>query len=104
MSVRSMVGVAVVVMLSGCAPSAGSGIRPGVAVIPPEHGVGGQPTTSAGPRKTTAEMPVFRKRVEAKEDPSILIARDRTKCAVSEDRYKKIKVGDNVTCAWRTDI
>jgi hypothetical protein len=106
MGVRSTIGAAVLVLAAvGCITRSGGSetVRPGVAVLPPDRDVG---TTRTGgvPRNTTADMPVFRKRVEGKEDPSILIARDKTRCSVSEDRYRKIKVGDNVMCAWRTDI
>jgi hypothetical protein len=106
MGVRSMIGAAALVFaVAGCFTRSGGSetMRPGVAVLPPERDVG---TTKTGgvPRNTTADMPVFRKRVEAKEDPSILIARDKTRCSVNEERYRKIKVGDNVMCAWRTDL
>jgi hypothetical protein len=57
----------------------------------------------AGQRATASSQPnASRKRVDAKEEPATLVAADRTRCTVTEPRFRDIKVGDNVTCDWRT--
>jgi hypothetical protein len=43
-----------------------------------------------------------RKEVAAKEDPATLVAADRSRCAVSADRFKKATVGSREICDWRT--
>lgn len=41
------------------------------------------------------------KQVAAKEPPTILVAYDGTKCAVTEARYRETNVGDEAWCVWR---
>lgn len=50
----------------------------------------------------STEANVSRKRVDSKEEPATLVAADRTRCAVTEQRFRDTKVGDNATCDWRT--
>jgi hypothetical protein len=42
------------------------------------------------------------KTVAGKEPPATLIAEDRSRCAVSERRYRETTVGERLLCAWRT--
>ena len=60
------------------------------------------PSTDGGstPMATAIPNGVSRKRVNGKEEPSTLIALDRTRCTVTDDRFKAIKIGDDVTCTW----
>jgi hypothetical protein len=56
-----------------------------------------------GQRATASTQPnASRKRVDAKEEPATLVAVDRTRCTVTEPRFRDTRVGDNVTCDWRT--
>ena len=41
-----------------------------------------------------------RKKVEAKQDPQRLIAKDGTSCTVSEKKYTSTALGDEVWCTW----
>jgi hypothetical protein len=43
-----------------------------------------------------------RKRVAEKEEPATLIANDKTRCAVTADRFKDTHIGDDAICDWRT--
>jgi hypothetical protein len=43
-----------------------------------------------------------RKVVHGKEAPATLLATDRSRCTVTEQRFKEVKEGDKVTCAWRS--
>lgn len=52
---------------------------------------------------TSTSTAVSRKVVARKEDPSTLIAQDRTRCAVPATKYRDSAVGDNVWCDWRSD-
>jgi hypothetical protein len=66
------------------------------------------------PAPTTAQMPtsgqgmlstdgqLTRKEVAAKEQPATLVAADRSRCAVSADRFKNATVGSRELCDWRT--
>ena len=49
----------------------------------------------------STEANVSRKRVDAKEEPATLVAADRTRCAVTDERFRDTKVGETVTCDWR---
>ena len=53
-----------------------------------------------GDTATTTRL--TRKRVDGKEPPSTLLARDGAYCVVSAARYEEIREGDSVWCAWRT--
>jgi hypothetical protein len=35
-----------------------------------------------------------------KREPTYLVAADRTSCTVSADRFRKVRVGSRVLCAW----
>jgi len=50
----------------------------------------------------STEANVSRKRVDSKEEPATLVAADRTRCTVTEQRFRDTKVGDNAMCDWRT--
>jgi len=43
------------------------------------------------------------KLVDAKYEPSTLIARDGTRCTVTPDRFRAARVGDGVACYWVRD-
>ena len=60
------------------------------------------PTTggTSGPSATTTPSGVSRKKVNGKEEPATLIALDRTRCTVTDARFRDIKVGDDVICSW----
>jgi hypothetical protein len=49
----------------------------------------------------STEANVSRKRVDAKEEPSTLVAADRTRCTVTDERFRDTKVGDTAMCDWR---
>jgi hypothetical protein len=56
-----------------------------------------------GQRATASTQPnASRKRVDAKEEPATLVAVDRTRCTVTDSRFRDTKVGDSVICDWRT--
>jgi len=40
------------------------------------------------------------KKVSAKEEPNILVAADRSRCSVSEQKYRETSLGESVFCAW----
>ena len=42
------------------------------------------------------------KRVTAKEDPTTLIADDRTRRIVTERKFRDTEVGSDVLCDWRS--
>lgn len=42
-----------------------------------------------------------RKAVYGKEDPATLVARDRTRCLVTEKRYRETAIGELVWCSWK---
>ena len=48
------------------------------------------------------EVRAIRKKVNGKEDPSTLIAIDRSSCIVPADKFKDTKIGDTVFCDWST--
>jgi starvation-inducible outer membrane lipoprotein len=41
-----------------------------------------------------------RKRVAAKRDPQVLVARDGTRCVTTEARFERARPGDRVWCLW----
>ena len=41
-----------------------------------------------------------RKKVEGKQAPRRLVAKDGTSCTVSEKKYNSTKLGDQVWCTW----
>jgi hypothetical protein len=40
------------------------------------------------------------KKVDAKENPNVLVAVDATRCTVSEKKYREVSLGESVTCLW----
>ncbi|HEX8946071.1 MAG TPA: hypothetical protein VF785_23250 [Gemmatimonadaceae bacterium] len=73
---------------------------PGSAPDPSRNPVSGK---VPGQRTTASSQPnASRKRVDAKEEPATLVAFDRTRCVVTDQRFRDTKVGDTVTCDWRT--
>jgi hypothetical protein len=62
-----------------------------------------QPRGSVRPESDTRVRPPApsRKEVVEKRDLNLLIARDGTRCTVSEQAYRSTSVGDHVTCFWR---
>ena len=42
-----------------------------------------------------------RKPVSGKEEPATLLARDGSRCIVTEKRFKEVALGEQVTCAWK---
>lgn len=81
----------------GCAVQPLGGARvPGTTTLPTTGG-GNPPST---PSATNASSGVSRKRVNGKEEPATLIALDRTRCTVTDTRFRDIKIGDDVTCSW----
>jgi hypothetical protein len=42
------------------------------------------------------------KHVAGKEPPATLIAEDGDRCTVPEPRYRDVRIGEKVLCAWRT--
>jgi hypothetical protein len=81
-----------------CATSGKSGMGP--AADPTRAAVSGNVVGQRASASSTANA--SRKRVDAKEEPATLVAPDRTRCTVTEQRYRDTKVGDNATCDWRT--
>ena len=75
--------------------------RPGANPMDPTRAAidGKVPGQRAG---GSTEPNVSRKRVDSKEEPATLVAADRTRCTVTEERFRDTKVGDNATCDWRT--
>jgi hypothetical protein len=65
---------------------------PGDRALP---GSGRRPTES-----TDASARDGKKRVSAKQEPSTLIAVDRTQCIVDAEDFRRIRVGDDVACVW----
>lgn len=77
----------------GCAAQPLGGSRAPGAALPTTGG-------TSGPSATAVPSAVSRKKVNGKEEPATLIALDRTRCTVTEARFRDIKVGDDVICTW----
>jgi hypothetical protein len=59
------------------------------------------PGAARRPSETTdASARDSKKRVSAKEEPSTLVAVDRTQCLVDAEDFRRIRVGDEVACVW----
>jgi hypothetical protein len=91
--------IVLVVMLSmGCTSvftrQRTTGVRPGTAKMP-----GDERTTKPAPAPSVATG-TSTKRVKAKEEPATLVADDRARCVVTEQRFRDTSVGDLVACAW----
>jgi hypothetical protein len=62
------------------------------------------PAAGAAPRAgadSALTLGLSRKPVSGKEAPTTLLARDGTRCTVTEKRFNEIVHGEQVTCAWR---
>ena len=55
-----------------------------------------------GVREPAKNAAVARKVVHGKESPATLVAPDGTRCTVTEKRFRDVREGDKVTCAWRS--
>jgi len=67
----------------------------------PRTGVPG--SVVPGQRASASSKPnASRKRVDAKEEPATLVAFDKTRCTVTEQRFRDTDIGDTATCDWRT--
>jgi hypothetical protein len=75
--------------------------RPGFG-MPHDPSSGESVPMGTGIATSRAEDGPTRKRVASKEEPATLVAIDRSRCAVTEDRYRDARVGQRVTCAWRS--
>src|SRR5688572_20862959 len=90
-------GLALLLLTAACARPyyvGSDGVRVG-SDRPPSSGV---PASSGG---STATPELTRKRVESKEPPGTLSARDGTVCTVTAARYAEIQEGEYVWCASR---
>jgi len=93
-----------VVALSSCSQlgrRSGSGPRglPSPGEIQSPGSLPSVGTPSPTPRTAVTAT---RKRVAEKEEPSTLVASDRTRCAVTANRFRDTQVGDDAICDWRT--
>jgi len=53
------------------------------------------------PHRADEPAPLLsRKRVAAKREPHVLVARDGTSCVTTEARFERAQPGDRVWCAW----
>ena len=89
------------VLVASLACSSGLSYPPGGSSVP-NRTRGGVPTNVPGQRATASSEPnASRKRVYGKEEPSTLIATDRSRCMVPSERFKEARIGDNEICDWR---
>ena len=90
------------ITLSGCIANPWTPRAPGPREPGPFDNTPGAPTTGRVPDDTPPSAPsrAWRKAVAAKEPPARLVAADGTSCAVSEERYARVAVGDVVWCIW----
>ncbi len=58
-------------------------------------------TRGRGGRSTTDGAGLLRKVVTAKEDPATLIAADGYRCMTTADRFRDVKIGESIWCAWK---
>jgi hypothetical protein len=58
-------------------------------------------STSIPKRGKTPTSGLERKRVTGKQAPNLLLAHDGTSCAVTEERYRDVEVGDHEVCPWQ---
>ena len=87
-------------MSIACTSSSRGGV-PGGPTTDPRAGIPG--TAVPGQRASASSQPnASRKRVDAKEEPATLVAFDRTRCTVAEQRFRDTNVGDSAMCDWRT--
>ena len=90
------------VALTGCISSPWAPRAPGPREPGPFDKTPGAPTTNRAPVEAPPSAPsrAWRKAVAAKEPPARLLAADGTSCAVSEERFARVAVGDVVWCVW----
>ena len=82
----------------------GPGGRPNPTGPTPVGGPGLPSPGAPSPQGTgqgAVESRMTTKRVAAKEGPTTLIADDRSRCAVTERKYRDTEIGDDVACDWR---
>jgi hypothetical protein len=56
--------------------------------------------TTISPHTDSDQADAPTKQVARKADPNYLVARDKSECVVSKERYALVRVGDYVTCSW----
>jgi hypothetical protein len=91
----SILGAAAVVSLlatSACTARRAQGIDP----FPGRERSGSAPATASRGRLEG----YARKKVEGKQPPRRLVAKDGTSCTVSEKKYNSTAPGDEVWCTW----
>jgi hypothetical protein len=74
--------------------------------IPSRPPIGGQPGEGGRelpPSIRTGESELSSRIVKGKEEPNILLADDRSRCRVSEKKYRETAIGEAVLCAWRKE-
>lgn len=97
--VGTFIVIAATTSLACARTSTGTG--PSGPASDPRAGVPG--SVVPGQRASATSKPnASRKRVDAKEEPATLVAFDRTRCTVTEQRFRDTNVGDSVMCDWRT--
>lgn len=82
-------------IVAGCGPSAS---RPGV-IRPPADWVR-IPLEDVDDESRRRSPAISAKEVRRKVEPSVLVARDGTRCLVTENRFRRIEIGDWIRCAW----
>jgi hypothetical protein len=97
--IRSFILAAAAMSLACARTTTGSG--PSGPAADPRTGVPG--SVVPGQRASASSKPnASRKRVDAKEEPATLVAFDKTRCTVTEQRFRDTNIGDTATCDWRT--
>src|SRR5262245_37236610 len=61
----------------------------------------GAPTPQGTGQGRSVEDRMRTKRVAAKEEPTTLIADDRSRCVVTERKFRETAIGSDVLCDWR---
>jgi hypothetical protein len=87
--------IVVAMVAFGCRNPTLEGGRPPIGGRPGEGGRELPPGMRAGQSDLNSKI------VKAKEDPNILVADDRTRCTVTEKRYRETTIGESVLCAWK---
>ena len=83
----------------------GPGGRPQPTGPTPVDGAGLPSPGSPAPQGTgqgAIESRMKTKRVVAKDAPTTLIADDRSRCTVSERKFRDTEIGSDVLCDWRS--
>ena len=71
----------------------GNGQLPNPATPPPRPGM----TANSG----SGVPEISQKPVDGKSAPATLIAKDGTRCTVSESKFRETSIGEKVSCAWQ---